>query len=112
MVFNVCCPLTLGIRRDVEDKMAEKPYDPDVYRRFADNLKAALRGPNIEHISMSRLRRKALRTARITSNGSALWYSKISSRIAAKTVYLGSGPETVLPRATPEQLSLVEKAPE
>ena len=26
------------------------PYDPDVYRRFAENLRGALDGPNIEHI--------------------------------------------------------------
>lgn len=92
--------------------MAAKPYNPDVYRRFADNLKAALKGPNIEHITMKKLRRKALATARITKNGSALWYSKISSRIAGKTVYLGSGPEIILPSPTSEQLSIVEKAPE
>jgi len=36
----------------------------------------------------------------------------VSSRMAAKTVYLGSGPEIVLPRASKVQLELVEKAPE
>ncbi|MDD5563659.1 MAG: phosphoenolpyruvate carboxykinase (ATP) [Thermoanaerobaculaceae bacterium] len=88
------------------------PYDPDVYRRFAENLRGALDGPNIERLSMRALRRKALETAVITANGSPLWFSSISSRIAAKTVYLGNGPEIVLPRPSPEQLAIVEKAPE
>jgi len=88
------------------------PYDPDVYRRFAENLHGALDGPNIEHPSMRRLRRQALGTAVITANGSPLWFSAVSSRMAAKTVYLGGGPEIVLPKATPEQLTIVEKAPE
>jgi len=88
------------------------PYDPDVYRRFAENLRGALDGPNVERPSMRALRRKALETAVVTANGSPLWFSAISSRMAAKTVYLGAGPEIVLPRATPEQLAIVEKAPE
>lgn len=92
--------------------MAFGPYDPDCYRRFADNLRASLTGPNIEHPGMTTLRRKALATAFRTANGSPLWWSAVSSRQAAKTVYLGSGPEIVLPRATPEQLAIVEKAPD
>lgn len=92
--------------------MAHHPYDPEVYRRFAENLRPALEGPNIEHASMGRVRRKALRTAFITRQGSPLWWSAISSRQAAKTVYLGSGPEIVLPTPTPEQLAIVAKAPE
>ncbi len=88
------------------------PYDPDVYRRFAENLRGALAGTNIERLSMRALRRKALETAVITANGSPLWFSSISSRIASKTVYLGNGPEIVLPRPSAEQLAIVEKAPE
>jgi phosphoenolpyruvate carboxykinase (ATP) len=88
------------------------PYDPDVYRRFADNLRGVLGGPNIEHPSMRKLRSKALETAVMTANGSPLWYSAISSRMAAKTVYLGAGPEIVLPKPSTEQLAIVEKAPE
>ena len=95
-----------------EETMNHGPYDPDAYRRFAENLRAALDGPNIEHPSMRTLRRKALATARITRNGSALWYSKVSSRIAAKTITLGSGPEIVLPTPSPAQLSIAAKAPE
>lgn len=92
--------------------MANKaPYDPDTYRRFSENLRGALSGPNIEHPSLWGLRRKALKSARRTANGSALWASAISSRQAAKTVYLGD--ESVqLPRPLPGQLSIVERAPE
>jgi phosphoenolpyruvate carboxykinase (ATP) len=88
------------------------PYDPDVYRRFAENLRGALDGKNIEQASMRSLRKKSWETAVRTASGSPLWWSAISSRQAAKTVYLGNGPEIVLPRATPEQLAIVEKAPE
>ncbi len=92
--------------------MPSGPYDPDVYRRFAENLRGALDGPNIERLSMRALHRKAMETAVITANGSPLWFSAISSRMAAKTVYLGNGPEIVLPKPSPEQLAIVEKAPE
>ena len=81
--------------------MPSQPYDPDVYRRFAENLRG-LDGPNIEHVSMRTLKKKAYKTAVITANGSPLWFSAVSSRMAAKTVYLGGGPEIVLPRASAE----------
>ncbi len=92
--------------------MAQHLYDPDAYRRFAENLRSALEGRNIEHASMSAVRRKALQTAFITRQGSPLWWSAISSRQAAKTVYLGSGPDVVLPTPTAEQLAIVTRAPE
>ncbi len=44
--------------------MAKGPYDPDVYRRFAENLRAALQGPNVETLSMRSLRNRALAGAR------------------------------------------------
>lgn len=92
--------------------MGKSVYDPTVYRQFAENLQHAIRGKNIEHAGMGTLRRKAWKTAFRTAQGSPLWWSAISSRMAAKTVYLGSGPETVLPTPTPQQLAIVEKAPE
>ncbi len=91
--------------------MASGPYDPDVYRRFAENLRGCLTGSNIEHPSMWALRRRAMASARTTANGSHVWYSAISSRMAARTVYLGSE-KVWLPRATPVQLDIVQKAPE
>ncbi len=92
--------------------MAQGPYDPDAYRRFAENLRAALCGKNIEHPSMWMLGRQARKTAQRTAVGSYTWFSKVSSRIAAKTVYLGSGPEIILPRPSAVQLGIAEKAPE
>jgi phosphoenolpyruvate carboxykinase (ATP) len=91
--------------------MSEGPYDPDIYRRFAENLKGSLEGRNIEHPSMGTLRRKALKSARRTANGSYLWTSAISSRQAARTVYLGDG-SVQLPSPTAQQLAIVERAPE
>jgi phosphoenolpyruvate carboxykinase (ATP) len=90
---------------------AKGPYDPDTYRRFAENLRGCLDGPNIEHISMRSLRRKALKTSRKTANGSHLWHSAISSRQAARTVYLGDA-SVQIPAPAPLHLSIVEKAPE
>ena len=91
--------------------MAAGPYDPDVYRRFAENLRGSLDGPNIERPSMRSLRRKAFASSRGTADGSHVWYSATSSRMAARTVYLGSQ-QVWLPRPTPVQLEIVQKAPE
>ena len=92
--------------------MSSTPYDPTVYRHFSENLKSVLQGKNIEHPSMWQLKREAYKTARFTKQGSPVWYSKISSRMAAKTVYLGSGPHIVLPKPSKVQLEIVENAPE
>ncbi|MEW5764531.1 MAG: phosphoenolpyruvate carboxykinase (ATP) [Acidobacteriota bacterium] len=92
--------------------MANGPYDPDVYRRFAENLRASLAGDNVERASMRRLRKRALQTAFRTRSGAPLWWSAVSSRVASKTVYLGSGSDVVLPRPSAEQLSIVARAPE
>ncbi len=91
--------------------MASGPYDPDVYRRFAENLKSSLDGPNVRHLSMRRLRRLALPHARTTADGSHVWYSAISSRMAARTLYLGSS-SVWIPQPSKLQLQLVERAPE
>ena len=91
--------------------MASGPYDPDVYRRFADNLKSSLDGPNIRHVSMRQLRRMALPFARRTADGSHVWYSAVSSRMAARTLFLGSS-QVWLPRPSKLQLQLAERAPE
>jgi phosphoenolpyruvate carboxykinase (ATP) len=92
--------------------MAQGPYDPDVYRRFAENLRGGLSGKNIERPSMRGLRQRALATAYRTANGAPLWWSAISSRQAAKTVYLGNGPDIVLPKPSQQQLDFVARAPE
>ncbi len=92
--------------------MALNPYNPKVYREFAKNLPSFLKGRNIEHPTMAELKRMAYKTARFTNFGAPVWYSKISSRMAAKTVYLGGGPEIILPKPSKVQLDIVEKAPD
>jgi phosphoenolpyruvate carboxykinase (ATP) len=91
--------------------MPTGPYDPDAYRRFAENLRGCLGGANIQHPSMWALKRRAVASARRTANGAHVWVSAISSRMAARTVYLGS-PAVWLPRPSALQLDLVQKAPE
>ncbi|MBP7147776.1 MAG: phosphoenolpyruvate carboxykinase (ATP) [Acidobacteria bacterium] len=86
-------------------------YDPDAYRRFAENLRPALSGPNVRSISMRQLRRVSLPAARRTATGSHVFTSAISSRQAARTVYLGS--ERVwLPKPGKLHTGIIEKAPE
>ncbi|UCF78391.1 MAG: hypothetical protein JSW03_09885, partial [Candidatus Eiseniibacteriota bacterium] len=64
-------------------------YDPELYARFAENLKTALSGPNIRDVDLGELRAPALQTGVRTKNGSYCWRSAVSSRMAAKTVFLG-----------------------
>lgn len=92
--------------------MGSGPYNPSAYRQFAENLAFALKGENIQSLGMRQLKRKAWKSAFRTATGSPLWWSAISSRMAAKTVYLGSSPDTVLPNPSPQQLAIVEKAPD
>lgn len=87
-------------------------YEPEVYRRFADNLKVALKSnKNIKTVDMRELKRMALQTGTRTSFGSYCWRSAVSSRNAAKTVFLGSE-ITHLPNVTDVQKQIIEAAPE
>ena len=86
-------------------------YDPRLYRQFAENLRAALNGPNVRRMEVEKLRKLALGSAVRTKFGSYCWRSAISSRIAEKTVYLGS--EAVqLPKLNDAQKRIVEGAPD
>lgn len=86
-------------------------YDAEAYRRFAENLFPLLEAKNIRSMSLDDLREPALRTATRTKFGSYGWRSAVSSRIAPRTVYLGS--ENVrLPKLTDIQKNFVENAPE
>ena len=86
-------------------------YNVEEYQRFADNLKACLNGPNIQHLKINQLKKYALETARKTSNGAHVWRSMVSSRIGPKTVYLGSE-KVRLPKPTELHESIIEKAPD
>ncbi len=86
-------------------------HDLNAYRRFAENLKPLLKGKNIRTITLREARRKAIGHATKTKFGSYSWRSAVSSRMAQKTVYLGS--ETVAQcRLNSYQQGLVEKSPE
>ncbi|MDP8239391.1 MAG: phosphoenolpyruvate carboxykinase (ATP) [Candidatus Hatepunaea meridiana] len=86
-------------------------YDESAYRQFAQNLKHALSGPNIKHCKLKELRKPSIQTGTKTKFGSWGWRSAISSRIAPKTVYLGSK-EVVLPNPTQVQENIITAAPE
>jgi phosphoenolpyruvate carboxykinase (ATP) len=86
-------------------------YDLDAYKRFSEELSQVLKGPNIQTVDMNWLEPRAKAAGKRTRFGSYGWRSAISSRIAPKTVYLGS--EAVrLAKTTPAQAALIGKAPE
>ncbi len=85
-------------------------YNEDAYKKFAEELPRALNGPNIRHVDMEWLEPRARATGVKTKFGSYGWRSAISSRIAPKTVYLGSE-EIRLPRPSDQQNALITNAP-
>jgi phosphoenolpyruvate carboxykinase (ATP) len=86
-------------------------YNEDAYKKFAEELPRALGGPNIQTVDMPWLEPRAKATGVRTKFGSYGWRSVMSSRIAPKTVYLGS--ENVrLPGPSEHQKSLIAKSPE
>ncbi|MBU1627475.1 phosphoenolpyruvate carboxykinase (ATP) [bacterium] len=91
--------------------MSDNIYNEEAYKRFAAQLPDALKGPNIERSTMDSLYPKAIHSAFRTRYGSLGWRSFVSSRIAAKTVYLGS--ERIrLPQISTLQKGLIKNAPE
>jgi len=86
-------------------------YNVDAYSKFAQELRDVLKGPNIKTLSIKELEPRAKSVGIKTKYGSYGWRSAISSRIAPKTVYLGSK-EVRLPRPTEEQKALIATAPE
>ncbi|MEE9500960.1 MAG: phosphoenolpyruvate carboxykinase (ATP), partial [Candidatus Aminicenantaceae bacterium] len=88
-----------------------KIYNEDVYKKFSEELHKALKGPNVKSVDLKWLEPRAKSVGIKTVYGSYGWRCAISSRIAPKTVYLGS--EAVrLPRLTPQQEAIIAKAPE
>jgi phosphoenolpyruvate carboxykinase (ATP) len=86
-------------------------YNQEAYSKFKEELFRVLKGPNIRHVDLNWLEPRAKAAGVKTKFGSYGWRSAISSRIAPKTVYLGS--EAVhLPSPTAVQQTLIAKAPE
>ncbi len=85
-------------------------YDLAAYDRFAGALRDLEKRRNIRSMTLEEIEPLAAQTAFHTKNGSLVWRSCVSSRIAPRTVYLG--PEKVrLPNPTPLQESIIEGAP-
>jgi phosphoenolpyruvate carboxykinase (ATP) len=96
--------------------MPPLPYDPKLYARFVENLRSIINQPasatpNIRDVTLSDLKPLALQTGLHTKNGSYCWRSAVSSRMAAKTVFLGS-PDVWVPKPTDVHRGIVEAAPE
>jgi len=70
--------------------MSDSLYNTGLYARFARDLKRHVNGPNIKDVKLEDLREPAIQTGTQTKFGSWGWRSAVSSRIAEKTVYLGS----------------------
>lgn len=91
--------------------MAKDIYDIAYYDKFHQELQEALKGPNIKEVDLKWLEPRAREFANKTQYGSYVWRSVQSSRLAAKTVYLGS--ERVrLPIITPDQEKIIRNAPD
>lgn len=86
-------------------------YTESAYKKFAEELHRVLKEPNIKHVNLKWLEPRAKAAGIRTKYGSYGWRSAISSRIAPKTVYLGSE-KVRLPRPTEDQKSLIAKAPD
>ncbi len=90
--------------------MSTPKYDEDAYRQFYENMVPLLNGPNIQHLPLKKIKKPAFKTGTKTKFGSYGWRSAISSRIAPRTVYMGS--ENVrLPRPTELHKNIIESAP-
>ena len=86
-------------------------YNLDAYKEFSKKLKEVLNGPNIRTVDMKWLEPRSKATGVRTKYGSYGWRAAISSRIAPKTVYLGS--ENVrMSDPTPVQKSIIANAPQ
>lgn len=91
--------------------MTEIRKSESEFRRFAGYIRKSLNGQNIKTMSLKDMASEAISSSVETCFGSHSWRSAYSSRIAPKTVYLGS-PKVSLPKPTQLQSELVKKAPE
>jgi phosphoenolpyruvate carboxykinase (ATP) len=86
-------------------------YNEEAYKKFSTELLHVLKESNIKSVDLNWLEPRARATGVKTKFGSYGWRAAISSRIAPKTVYLGSR-DVRLTRPSSEQESLIAKAPE
>lgn len=86
-------------------------YNEAAYRKFAEEFHRIIKGPNIHSVDLKWLEPRAKSVGIKTRYGSYGWRSAISSRIAPKTVYLGSE-KIRLPSTTADQNKLIANSPE
>jgi len=89
----------------------QRIYNLDAYKDFSEKLKKVLKGPNIRTVDMKWLEPRSKATGSRTKYGSYGWRAAISSRIAPKTVYLGSE-DVRMSALTPVQESIIAQAPQ
>jgi len=70
--------------------MSDSLYNTGLYARFWRDLQRRLNGPNIKDVSLKSLYEPAIQTGTQSRFGSWGWRSSVSSRIAEKTVNIGS----------------------
>ncbi|MAT40585.1 MAG: hypothetical protein CL946_13390 [Ectothiorhodospiraceae bacterium] len=91
--------------------MSKDIYDEKVYNSFYERLQEALKSPTIKEYDLKQLEPLARKHGQKTEFGSYAWRSVQSSRLAAKTVFLGS--ERVrLPSISPLQEQIIRNAPD
>ncbi|UCE20448.1 MAG: phosphoenolpyruvate carboxykinase (ATP) [Gemmatimonadota bacterium] len=91
--------------------MIKDLYDLPTYERFCENLRGLLEGRSVIHFKHNALKGTTFKTGTKTVFGSYGWRSSVSSRVAPRTVYLGSE-HIRLPKLSSLQKGLIEKAPE
>ncbi|MCZ7557762.1 MAG: phosphoenolpyruvate carboxykinase (ATP) [Bacteroidia bacterium] len=91
--------------------MAKDIYDDAYYKKFYEQLVPLLKGPNIKEVDLKWLEPRVKEYAQKTKHGSHVWRSVQSSRLAAKTVYLGTE-KVRLPYLLPYQEKVVKGAPD
>ena len=82
-------------------------YNSKLYDQFNENFRSALGGKNQRTMKLNEIRPHALKTGKKTIFGSYGWRSAVSSRLGAKTVYLGS-PSVRLPSLTSAHMNILK----
>ncbi len=91
--------------------MYESLYNEAFYEQFYKDLIPLLHGANIKTVNMGYLEKEARKYAVKSKYGSSVWMSKFSSRLAPKTVYLGSQ-RIRLPKPLDSHIKVLENAEE
>ncbi|APF19334.1 hypothetical protein Calab_3641 [Caldithrix abyssi DSM 13497] len=87
--------------------MYEALYNEPFYEQFYQELRQLLQGPNIKTVNMGYLEKEARKYANKSRFHSYVWMSKFSSRLAPKTVYLGS-PRVRQPKLLDSHIKILE----